>query len=195
MSLRLNRRGDTIIEVLLCIAIVGLAVTGAYAISSHSLEEGVSASERTTANKIASSQIEALKLREKDSTVTWARAYGPTLPADQQGFANIPSNASFCLDTSALTEVNYATATPSVNSAWLPQANNGAPDDENLQIGPSDYNANCVVSSKYYISISANGNPIAGEEDEVYLVVVRWQPPGGGPVNQSQLYYRLPQSS
>lgn len=176
MHLKFSPRGDTMVEVLICIAIAGLVIAGSYALSSHSLQEGVSATEHTEANKLAEGQVEALKLREKSSTTTWTAAY-------PNGF-NIPSGNYFCLDTTANSEFLADGVTR--NPAWLPQKNGSNPQDL------TGYNSTCAVNSKYYLSMSTNGDATNGQ---VYLVVVYWEPIGGGPLNQSQLYYRLPPES
>ena len=167
-----STRGDTIIEVLICIAVAGLVVTGSYALASHSLQEGISATERTQANKLAESQIEALKLREKTSNTAWTAPY-------PNGFSGIQPTDSFCLDTSAQDESS---------SNWTPfnLQNSGLPN--NLTVGSGAYNNLCTSpqnsSAKYFIDVSANG--------QTFLVIVRWQAFANGPNNQSQLYYRLP---
>lgn len=191
-----NPPGDTIIEVMLCIAIAGLVVTGSYALSSHSLQEGISATERTEANKLAEGQIEALKLREKNSAVTWIPT--PTYPNANypgNGFNNIPATASFCLETDAASLTEFTGGTITVNPHWLAIPNPGglaSINGQTDQISTSYYasGANqCVVNNKYYISMSVQSN---GTNGQVYWVTVRWQALGGGTLNLSQLYYRLP---
>lgn len=59
---RLGNTGETIVEVLLTIAIVGSVVTGAYAVASRSLAAARQAQERGEALKIAEGQVEQLKL-------------------------------------------------------------------------------------------------------------------------------------
>lgn len=58
---RLNQRGDTIIEVLISIAIVSLILGGAYVTTNNSLRAERGAQERTDATKLVESQIEAIK--------------------------------------------------------------------------------------------------------------------------------------
>ncbi len=57
----LNQTGDTIIEVLLAMTIIGLILAGAYATSSRSLNTSQYSQERTRATRIAESQIEQIK--------------------------------------------------------------------------------------------------------------------------------------
>jgi type II secretory pathway pseudopilin PulG len=57
----MKQRGDTIIEVLLALTVVGLSLGIAYGITTRSLNIGQNAQERTEAVKLAESQIEILK--------------------------------------------------------------------------------------------------------------------------------------
>lgn len=65
MSSRLNHRGDTIIEVLLAIAVVSFALGGAYVSSNRSLNASRQAEERVEALKLAEGQLERVKLLSK----------------------------------------------------------------------------------------------------------------------------------
>jgi len=56
-----RQRGDTLVEVLIAIAVVSLVLGGAYVTSSRSLLATRSAQERGNALKIAESQIEQIK--------------------------------------------------------------------------------------------------------------------------------------
>lgn len=56
-----KQRGDTIIEVMLSLAIVGMSLGIAYAITNRSLATGRAAQERIEAVKLAESQLEGLK--------------------------------------------------------------------------------------------------------------------------------------
>ncbi len=64
---RLSQRGDTIVEVLIAIAIVGSVLTGAFAISNRSLQQVQMAQEQTEAQKLASSSVEKLDGFVKDN--------------------------------------------------------------------------------------------------------------------------------
>lgn len=175
---RIKMAGDTMVEVLLCIAIAGLAVVGAYALTTRSLHEGVTATERTEANKIASAQIEALKYREVASNkATWQTNFG-TIGKPAGSYIG-----SFCLDTSASSASDPNWGIANTKNYFT------TPDDQTLNSGSPDYNPKCVVNNKYFIDMSAAYNP---QQGQVYLVIVRWLSLGGGPNNQSQLYYKLP---
>lgn len=61
LRLRMNQRGDTIIEVLIAVTVVGLAIGMAYGISTRSLKSAQQSQERLVALKLAEGQIEQLK--------------------------------------------------------------------------------------------------------------------------------------
>lgn len=59
--LQRNQRGDTIVEVLISIAVISMILGGAYVTTNNSLRAERGAQERTDAAKLVESQIEALK--------------------------------------------------------------------------------------------------------------------------------------
>jgi type II secretory pathway pseudopilin PulG len=179
VSSKHNSFGDTIIEVLLCISIVGLAVAGSYALASRSLRTGVLATERTQANKRAEAQIEALKFRERLSSFDiW-----------QDNFSN-PAPNNFCLDDSVTSQND---GSGNLTPGWLPKQNTGT-DPDNLVVKGSTtgYDPACVdTSGKYFINITDRTNPSHGP-GVTYLITVRWFSIASGVVSQSQIYFRLP---
>lgn len=70
MSSKFNQFGDTIIEVLIAIAILSLVLMGAYSISSRSLASIRQAQEHTIALKFAESQVEYIKSLANSSNET-----------------------------------------------------------------------------------------------------------------------------
>lgn len=58
---RLNQVGDTIVEVLIVTAVLGLVLAGSYAIASRSLKGMRASQERGEALKLAEGQIESIK--------------------------------------------------------------------------------------------------------------------------------------
>ena len=59
----LNQVGDTIVEVLIALVVVGLAIGLGYGVASRSLKTTRSAQERVEALKVVESQVERLKKR------------------------------------------------------------------------------------------------------------------------------------
>lgn len=181
MSLRSkSAKGDTIVEVLISIAIVGAALTGGYSLASHSLQEGISASERTAALKMAESQVEALKFRHnvynsQNNLAAWNTTFGTGAPLN------------WCLDATVLSQSspNWSPIVNSTSSSFNP---------ENLTAtgAGAHYNTGCTdtqnaSTAKYFINITTPST----SPSPTYLIVVRWLPAGNGPVSQEQLYYRF----
>src|SRR5579859_5049906 len=54
-------RGDTIVEVMVSVVVLGLVLGTAYSLSNKSLKTGTQANQRSQALSVASSQIERLK--------------------------------------------------------------------------------------------------------------------------------------
>lgn len=62
-----NQRGDTIVEVLIAIAVISLVLGGAYVTTNRSLQATRAAQERVNALKLAESQIEQIKAMAANS--------------------------------------------------------------------------------------------------------------------------------
>jgi prepilin-type N-terminal cleavage/methylation domain-containing protein len=171
-----NTRGDTLVEVMISIAIVGLAVTIAYSLATRSLQTGVLATERTQANKIAESQVEALKFRQRASFPSvWATNFGIDV-------------TNFCLDVSSLGQLDAGGA---VKNDWKPLINTGNPEDLAVNTTGPGYNPICTDSTqKYFVNVTShNANDGTGT---VYQIMVRWESLQSTTPNQSQIYYKLP---
>jgi type II secretory pathway pseudopilin PulG len=188
-----SNAGDTIVEVLLSIAIVGSVIAGAYALASRSLAEGVSASEHSQAIKLAEAQIEALKSRQRDA-LTQTKYWDDNFKITTNPIPAAKNN--FCLDTRANAMLNNLGTAAAAD--WLPQYNGAAatasdPPTASSPAGPNTYNAVCTDkptnpdAAKFFINInmSPTGNT------PTYLVTVRWTPAGRGPISQTQIYYRF----
>jgi type II secretory pathway pseudopilin PulG len=90
----LKQRGDTLVEVLLALAIISVTLGSSYALANKSQQAGRYAQERTEAQKIAETQLEKLKTLAPDST------------------KNIfDATKAFCLDTT-LNRKDFSTMPP-----------------------------------------------------------------------------------
>jgi Tfp pilus assembly protein PilV len=172
LSLPITSAGDTIIEVLICIALAGAVIMGAYALASNSLQEGISASEHGEAAKLVESQVERLKFRQANTKIDdWTNLFAN----------NSSGHANYCLGD---------TVKPQDAANWNPQIN---PQPNNLVVGASGYTAACVwpqSDPKYYINIAVGATTNPGD-NPTYLITVKWEPIDGGPNSQAQVYYRF----
>lgn len=176
-----KNRGDTIVEVLISVAIAGAVIGGAFALATRSLRQGINASERTEALKIAEGQIEALKFRQLQSD---ADEWNPN-------FTERSNINNSCL--------NVAGNSPAIPSTWRPLKNsssvstNDNPDILLTKASGGFYDPVCVLSDKYFINISLTNDlspPANLRLRPTYLITVRWDAIGGGQ-NRTQLYYRF----
>jgi type II secretory pathway pseudopilin PulG len=174
-----NNRGDTIVEVLIALAIIGAVIGTTYAIASVSLRQGRQAQERTEALKVAESQIELLKEFGKTKT-----------------------------NLSVMYNINYRKATPSfVNSFCLTSSVTGiathdqptVPDDIFTVADPiaTPYTPLCKQGQggRYNVSVQRiDEKQFSGEltEYSTFDVRIRWDRLGGGR-DEVKVLYKLHQ--
>lgn len=94
-----SARGDTIIEVLISIAIIGLALGAGYTLSNRSFHTGVGAVERSEALALAQGQVEFLKDAQLSGNMGTVQVFASD-PANQQ---------TLCFNTTTGTKVSTAT--------------------------------------------------------------------------------------
>lgn len=92
--IRLGSRGDTIVEVLIAIAIIGMILGGALASANRSLQAERRAQERTEASRVAEQQLELLKLssQQSDSIYTGVNDFCVDNNLSRYNFSSLPSS-------------------------------------------------------------------------------------------------------
>lgn len=167
----LNNRGDTIVEVLISMAILGLVLASAFAIANRSYAIGLSAQERTEALKIAESQIELLRLIS-------GRVDDGLLDRDPAETNNL-----FCLDDSGveIARVSFGGAATS-------------PDTGN-SVDSSIFPSRCRVGSdfRYLVSIFQSADVDSRgvvQDGKIYSVRVDWESINGNIYNTVNHEYR-----
>jgi len=159
------------IEVLIAIGIAAFAIGTSYAIASKSLQQAISARERNQAINVLENQLNALKFREQQTdAATFTSKFSTPV-------------THFCLDETA--------TDPTIPVSWNPKLNSGAVDsDTQLKTsGSPSYNSACQKDSDYYVDITTLNR--GGKVPTVYVINVRWERIGGGPVNEAKVYYRF----
>lgn len=176
MSYKAGNRGDTIIEVLIAIAVAAFALGTSYAIANKSLQRAISARERNQSTNIIQSQIASLKNREQKASPT-------SFTSNFTTSSTLPVNFKhFCLDES-----------PSAASdqKW----DNSNPTGASPLTSPNPYSSNCVRTpngTNYYIDIVAMATSKSPSRNPtIYQVNVRWIAVGSGATNQATVYYRF----
>ncbi len=91
LKTKYSQTGDTIVEVLLCIAVLGLALGTGYALTNRSFTYGLSSAERAQAQAIAQGQVELIKN-------AYINKVANEEPTQFNDYLSAPS--SFCIDTS-----------------------------------------------------------------------------------------------
>jgi len=159
---KLNSKGDTIIEVMIALAILALAFSISYAISQSTLVDVQNSQEHSMALEYMDSQLEALQ----------AVANEPNTPAGIP--PSLPDNA-FCLSTSG-SSINAYDFT--VNNYYNPS-----------QTSVSNYPSKCVKSQgsySYYVAIQKSPTLV-----DTYKVNIWWNGLGSLGVQQEDMYYRV----
>lgn len=151
MNKPLNARGDTIVEVMIAIAILAAVLGGAYAAAGRSLRIARQSEERGTALKLAEGQLEKLKALAPD-------------PAN-----NMFSAATFCIDD----------GTPPVPPAQVTGFSGSAPDTDLAADDFSNYPGACQVTQNGVYNLSIQYDSSASAYD-LFTILVRWDRLGGG---------------
>ncbi len=167
-SAKLKQQGDTIVEVLIAIAIAAFAVGISYATAERSLDQAISAREHNEALNILENQVADLRLRfQKDTDFT----------------SNFAGKSNFCLSDSA----KVSTATGWFNQNQAITNSNGTT--------ASAYSTGCQQQrtgegAVYLANITTSGGTDSTTNPTLYTITVRWARLGGG-TNKASLFYKL----
>jgi len=162
---KFNQAGDTIVEVMLAVVVVGLAIGLAYGTASRSLKSNRQSQERIEALKKVESQIERLKKRATTDAA-----------ADQNG---VFRSGSFCIiDASTINKVVPINTPPPL------AANDPLGDAYNSTVnGSSDK----CSDGLYHLSITSG----SGATDNQFEVKARWASLGQGGNEEVKVTYRV----
>ena len=104
-----RERGDTIVEVLICLAVLGLVLGGAYVTANRNSLANRSAQERLEAVKLAEAQIERLRTAVQADSALLNRTVGFCLPSDTAALTPVAASDARCTvradDTTAPADV------------------------------------------------------------------------------------------
>lgn len=176
MRTKQRQAGDTLIEVMIALAIIGLVIAISYSTASRALQVGRRAQERTEALKEAEGQVETLK------------AIG-SLPAPNDIFSTVaggPTDPSFCVTGAGIFEQN--TINPDI---FAPGVNLDVAPVGVVPSGAITYNSACTggVDGRYRKSITRTDGLVA-PISSTFTVRVRWDRVGGGR-DEVVLVYKL----
>jgi type II secretory pathway pseudopilin PulG len=173
-----NSSGDTIVEVMIALAIAAFAIGISYATASRSLDQAISAREHNEALNIMENQLTDLRLRyQKTPASTFESTYG-----------NANTNHHYCLN-------DDSTGPNDTVHQWTPIFNNNITVNS---LGPPNYNSLCNIQRTtqgalegaiYWLDISTSPSG-AQNSPTLFHVSVRWARLGGG-ISQANLFYKL----
>ncbi len=161
----IGQRGDTMVEVLLAIAVVSSVLAISYSIMNRNLLTLRDNQERTAAAKVSQGQLEALRARWGTPAV-WNSQIVPK------------GTGAFCVRGASLPDL---AAPPAADPANDVLANYGS-------CGGLDSNGVQVAGGIYRVAVQRFGSP-AGNYG--YRIYVRWEQVGTGKPNQMITVYRL----
>ncbi len=167
-----GQAGDTIIEVLLAMAVVSAIIGGGYASARSSLNTTLQSRERDQAVTLTQSQAELLRAAVNISTLNIA---SKTTLFCLDGQGTPPSVALFPMTATALGSLD--TFTPSTyNNPQCVRNGNNAP-----------YTIPTATTTPFYVSIKRDPD---GGDDNLYEIATRWNRIGGA-ADQVIIRYRV----
>lgn len=171
-------RGDTIVEVLIAIAIAGFAVGISYATSERSLQQAITAKEHNEALNLIENQISDLQIR-------YQRASSPSSFESEFGYTN--PNHHYCLNDSS-------TGPNDKTYPWAPYYNNFSKSSALASPPYADNSSHtaCVRPGSgfsYYLDIAVS-QTTSTNSPSLFQVIARWERIGGGQTNQASIYYK-----
>jgi type II secretory pathway pseudopilin PulG len=159
----LTNRGDTIVEVLIVTAVLGLIIGSSYAIASRSLKGVRQAQERGEALKLAEGQIEALKVMNAKNDADTDQIY--------------QTNTIFCVD--------LASQSTPYNLSSYPTTVITPATSDNFDAYP----AQCVHGF-YHIAVQVD--PVPSDSNRFnFTVFVRWDSLGNSGRDEVTMRYRM----
>ena len=166
--IRLNNQGETIVAVLISVAVVSLVLVSSYVIVRRSFNLGIAARERTQALKVIESQLERLKYMVVASDPDQNPFNPPTTD---------PSPNSFCISDD-LELVDLTAMGADLTNCELDDLVTGAERE-----------------FEFSIHYDADGPNDAGStyDDDLFILKAEWVRVGTDEIDQITIYYRIHQ--
>lgn len=160
----LNQTGDTIIEVLIAIGVIGVVLVAGFVLTNFSLTSERNSQERNIALNILQSQIEQLR-----------RLSAPVAQ---------PLAQNFCIISTA------GSATPVALYPGNPSNSDDGNPNPQCEFNSSGQNGDSSTQPIFTIDLCYFDKNHGTTHDE-YWARVRWVPLGGGKQDQINSYYRI----
>ena len=166
---KIDSRGDTIMEVLISMAVLGLILASSYALVTRSTSANISANERGQASKLAVQQIELLKIYAENNANSMPSASG-----------------AFCL---TIDTVGVSTGLIRLHQFF------GSPPptlpNDDIEFDTPAYPPECQkYNGLFYFYIQRGGPGLPGDAN-TYTAHVRWPAAQSNRVNESELIQKI----
>lgn len=162
-----NQRGDTIMEVLICVAMLGFMLGAAFSLTNKNQLSARASQERSEAVRLAEKQVEYIR-------TYYAKNPGVT-----------PANANFCFDNNG---VYTANGTPSA------QINNDNDDTKYVTTCKDTTNGYDYKISFWRADVPETRS-VLGSKGSAHVVTVRWDNIKGGGKEEVKMFYTIDQLS
>ncbi len=179
MLRRLGQRGDTIVEVLVAIGILGVIVGGGYSIATRSLNGIRASEERSAATKIAESQMERLLLDVQSVTYVpdiipfmSGADYATYIPLADPTLGYPPTQIGYCYDSVGIITRMETLPGDSLEST-------------------DSYPAACKFGENGLYNVSLTGTLDGASNTVILGIEVRWDRAGGEGKEKIRMVYRV----
>ncbi len=102
-----SERGDTIVEVLIAVAVVSLVLTSAYMLSNRNRQNMQSIKEQAQAQKLVEQQIEMLRLTDADNIPTSGCLSEVNVSATGAGCKKVDGGAEYTVSITGIDTKTY----------------------------------------------------------------------------------------
>lgn len=157
-----SQRGDTIMEVLICIAVLGFILGAAFTLVSRSQTANLQAQERGVANNLVDKQVELL------------RAY-------VDAYSSLPANDYFCISFKTVAGVDYTVN--DINPVLEPTI---LTDVTKL---PAACHPDPFYGVIVYSPSKAKSD--LGAADNAYGIIIRWDSASGHGKDEVKTFYKI----
>jgi type II secretory pathway pseudopilin PulG len=169
---KLSTVGDTIVEVIICIAVLGVVMAVAYVSTNHSLQLGTDAGNRNRALGFAQQQLEQVKVDEQTGALDAVKSTAPP----GSNFCINPADGSV-IKVPAEHDCTICTKDNGTVSKYIDESGGASCD-------PTDF-------SLYHIHLSYTDQP-APLTGSIFSSNIKWDAPNGIGFGSLVLYYKAP---
>ena len=194
-----NQRGDTLVEVLIAITVLGIVVAGSMAVMNRSMTSILNSTERTAVRTDINAQINLINYAFRSSEATWQKIMNLAFTGKSDGTGELPDEfkADSCSlhedgdgsDAAAAPGSFYLEPNLALNNSVsgvtlvdkLTEATNGSDTSRRARVGNGLW-----VDAVYYAQSPKNARPYVD-----FYVKACWTPMGNNPKSKSMTAYRL----